>query len=100
MATFVVSENDGQMVQISEDFQVDFVDERVKAQRTASELLDRCREGARHAAGSDPEAALNDLVKCVEAGVAGTLEKLNEEIAFQECELLGRRSAVQALVAL
>lgn len=37
-------------------------------------------------AGNDSAAALramDDLVKCVEGGVAGTLERLNEDIAFQ-----------------
>jgi hypothetical protein len=103
-ATFVVSENDGQMVHISEDFHAEFVDDKIKAQRTASELLEECRAGARRrvteaSAASDPDAAvraMDDLVKCVEGGVAGTLERLNEEIAFQACKCrVGKRGRAE-----
>jgi hypothetical protein len=88
-ATFAVSQSDGQVVQISEDFRADFVDDRIKAQRTASELLEECYSDARRRAadaGADSDAAvraMDDLVRCVEGGVASTIEKLNEEVAFQ-----------------
>jgi hypothetical protein len=104
--TFQVSPNDEQMIHITEDFRVDFVDSRIKAQRTANDLLEECKADAKRrasevltntsnaeatgndaaGAGSAEDAAqalLDDLVKCVEGGVAGTLERLNEEIAFQ-----------------
>lgn len=95
-AFFAVSENDEQAVHITPEFQAVFLDNKVKAQKTAQELLEECRAKAnaklaaaltnkddgpagQHAAAQ----AMDDLVKCVEGGVAGTLERLNEEIAFQ-----------------
>jgi hypothetical protein len=69
--------------------EIDFVDDHVRAQKEANELVDLCRTRAAsrlESAGTDPveiQSSMDDLVRCVEAGVAETLARANEEIAFQ-----------------
>jgi hypothetical protein len=68
---------------------LDFVDDQIKAKREAGELVQECQVKAKSrlaAAGTDAseiQASMDDLVKCVEIGVAETLSRANEEIAFQ-----------------
>jgi hypothetical protein len=69
--------------------ELDFVDDQVKAKREAGELVKECQTKAKArlaAAGTDAseiQASMDDLVNCVERGVAETLARANEEIAFQ-----------------
>lgn len=86
---FAVSENDDQLIRITKDFTIEFVDNKIKAKNEASQLLNACQARANErldkAGGKKAEAvaAIDELVKCVEQGVAGTLERVNDEIAFQ-----------------
>ena len=86
---YTVSENDEQIVTISPDYKAIFVDTKVKAQKEATVLIGECQARAKERiqkAGSDQTAALKameDLVGCVQDGVAERLEKVNEDIAFQ-----------------
>lgn len=87
--SFVVSENDDQVIRITEDIVADFVDNKVKARREAAELITECQTKAKERiarAGNDRKAAekaMDDLVNCVHNGVALRLEQVNEEVAFQ-----------------
>jgi len=84
-----VTENDDQMFRITEDFEIEYVDNKVKAQREAGDIISKCKSDAQariDAAASDKAAAMmamDDLVKCVEGQVSDALERVNEEIAFQ-----------------
>ena len=84
-----MSANNEQVARIKNDFTVEFVDNKIKAQIEAGSLMQICQEKAKKRildAGSDEEKsmkAVDDLLACVEGGVAVALEKVNEEIAFQ-----------------
>jgi len=88
--SFTVSENDNQFVIITEDFEANFVDNKIKARKEATTLVDECQAIARktmESAENDQsivDQAMKDLVVCVEGGVASRLEEVNEEIGFQE----------------
>jgi len=88
-AFFAVSENDDQTITVHKGIELEFVDDQIKAQREAGELVKECQTKAKErlaAAGTDAaeiQASMDDLVKCVERGVADTLSRANEEIAFQ-----------------
>jgi hypothetical protein len=74
---------------IKKGLELVFVDDQIRAKIEAGELVKECQEKAKaglEAANGDSEktvAAMDDLVACVEVGVAETLSKANEEIAFQ-----------------
>ena len=81
---FTVSENKGQVVHVTPDFQIELLDSKIKAQKQADALVKDCQAAAQAAlAQGKEEDALTDLMECVEAGVAQQLERVNEEIAFQ-----------------
>lgn len=85
---FAVSENAEQQVTIDPNFVIQFVDNRVKAQEAANMLLESCRAAAKASVDEDPSQdnlvrSMEELVRCVETGVAGSIQKSNEEIAFQ-----------------
>ena len=86
---FKVSENDEQVARITADFETVFVDNKIKAEQQATELIKECQNKAKlklEEAGTDATkaaAAVDQLLDCVEGGVATALEKVNEEIAFQ-----------------
>ena len=86
--SFAVSENDDQHVRITEEIEAIFVDNKVKARKEASSLVEECQAAAKKslANSNDPvviDKAMKELVGCVELGVASRLEEVNEEIAFQ-----------------
>ena len=64
------------------------MDDHIRAREEAGDLVRACQDNAKDhiaAAASDPEktmAAMDELLSCVEEGVAFTLAKANEEIAF------------------
>jgi hypothetical protein len=76
-------------ITIHKNLEVEFVDDKIRAKKEAGELVKECQVNAKERlvnAGTDAteiQAAMDDLVHCVELGVAQTLEKANEEIAFQ-----------------
>jgi hypothetical protein len=85
---FAVSENDEQVARVNEDFVVEFVDNKIKAQLEAGDLVEKCQQDAKRKiaaaeGGSDASKIVDELMNCVESGVAGALERVNEEIAFQ-----------------
>ena len=85
---FTISENDDQVARVSPEFELIFVDNKIKARKQAAELLQDCRKEADQKMAKvkgDKEHAqiLQDLVLCVQGGVASELEKVQEEIAFQ-----------------
>lgn len=85
---FAVSENDDQHVRITTDLEAIFVDNKVKARKEATNLVEECQAAAVKtlANSNDPvviDKAMKELVGCVETGVASRLEEVNEEIAFQ-----------------
>jgi hypothetical protein len=87
-ANFQVSDNDEQVATITSDFRLVFVDNKIKAEREASDLIQDCHRAAKDkiqaASSSDAAAAaIDELLGCVEGGVASALERVNEEIAFQ-----------------
>ena len=86
--SFAVSENDDQHVRITTDIEAIFVDNKVKARKEATNLVEQCQATAKAtlANSNDPivvDKAMKELVACVEGGVASRLEEVNEEIAFQ-----------------
>jgi 2OG-Fe(II) oxygenase superfamily len=88
-APFEVSANDDQVAKITNDFQAIFVDNRIKAMNEATDIVATCQAGAKQRlldADIDKvkaEQAVEDLINCVEGGVATALVKVHEEIAFQ-----------------
>lgn len=76
-------------ITINAGIEVEFLDDQIRAQMEAGELVELCRAKAKarlEAAGTnidEVQASMDDLVRCVEAGVAETISKANEEIAFQ-----------------
>ncbi|EEC50968.1 predicted protein [Phaeodactylum tricornutum CCAP 1055/1] len=86
---FKVSPNDEQVIRVSPEITVTFVDNKIRARKEADELIKACQVDARkrvELAGQDKAAALDamdDLVNCVQGGVSSRLETVNEEIAFQ-----------------
>uniref|UniRef100_A0A7S3L8G7 Fe2OG dioxygenase domain-containing protein n=1 Tax=Amphora coffeiformis TaxID=265554 RepID=A0A7S3L8G7_9STRA len=87
--SYTVSENDNQFVVITEEFEAEFVDNKIKARKEATNLVEECQAIAKktlESAKDDQSAvdkAMKDLVLCVEGGVASRLEEVNEEIGFQ-----------------
>jgi hypothetical protein len=89
-AVFSVSENDNQIANITSNFELLFVDNKIKARAEAGDLVNACQEAAKQrltsavAAGSEStQLIMDDLIECVHSGVADALEKVNEEIGFQ-----------------
>lgn len=95
---FEVSENDSQIMTIGPGLEIEFVDDKIRAQQEAGELVQQCqnRAKARLAAATssgggaaaavdaaEVQASMDDLVKCVESGVAEELARAAEEISFQ-----------------
>jgi hypothetical protein len=75
-----------------------FLDDQIRAQEEAGDLVQACQEAAKDqiASATDKvamEAAMEELLACVEEGVAYTLAKANEEIAFHS--KIRRNMAVQ-----
>jgi hypothetical protein len=63
--------------------ELEFLDNKIRAKKEAGELVKECQESAKQQLSKDPEKAMEMLVNCVEGGVAETLAKANEEVAFQ-----------------
>lgn len=88
-ALWSVSDNDNQVANITDTFELVFVDNKIKARAEAGDLVNACQETAKQSlleAGSDTDKtqkAIDDLMACVHSGVAIALEKVNEEIGFQ-----------------
>lgn len=86
---FQVSDNDEQVARITAEFETEFVDNKIKAELQASDLIQNCQATAKlqlAEAGNDASkatTAIDALLACVEGGVATALERVNEEIAFQ-----------------
>lgn len=81
-ALFTVSENSNQIVRLVENFELSFQDSATVAKSQADTLVQDCRSQAQQY-NSDPERMLDSLLSCVEGGIASTLEKVQQEIAFQ-----------------
>lgn len=87
--SFVVSPGDEQTFTIDKTFQLRFVDDKVKAEEKASQIVMGCKEKASRkliaAAGNaaKTQEAMDDLVACVQDAVAASLTKANEELSFQ-----------------
>lgn len=88
-AAFKISENDDQVARLSDDFEIIFKDNKIAAREEASDLVAKCQSEARQMmaeAGGSADAAMEAmsvLSTCVENNIAKTLERANEEIAFQ-----------------
>ena len=90
VTNFVVSENDEQVVRITSNFTTIFEDTKVKASQQAEQLIQSCQTKAQEqltkANNANPKLQrkiMDELVTCVEQGVANALEQVHEEIAFQ-----------------
>lgn len=74
---------------LTDDFEVIFEDDQIRAKQEAQGLVSECQEKARimlENANGDSTltmSAMDELVGCVETGVSRRLSKANEEIAFQ-----------------
>lgn len=74
---------------LNKDFEIVFEDDQIRAKQEAQGLVDACQETAKQklsVASGDSALALtimDELVSCVQSGVASTLSKANEELAFQ-----------------
>jgi hypothetical protein len=85
-AFFTVTPNDNQLVRLDINFEARVEDNQVKARQQATNIVKECQTVATRRmteAGVKADAVLQDLVACVERGVAQTLEVTQEEIAFQ-----------------
>ena len=74
---------------LTDDFEVIFEDDQIRAKQEAQGLVSECQEKARimlENANGDSTltmSAMDELVGCVETGVSRRLSMANEEIAFQ-----------------
>lgn len=100
--SFVVSPGDEQTFTITKDFVIDFVDDKVKAEEEAASIVNHCQERAKAKLAAanmndanQVQSAMDDLVACVEVGVAGSLAKANEELAFQSMLRKGMASEME-----
>lgn len=80
---FKVSENDDQIARVNPDFTTEFVDNKIKADMQAVELIESCKTIAEKLIETDKDSALDSFAECVQTGVAEALEVVHEEIAFQ-----------------
>lgn len=86
---FEVSESDDQMFRITEEFEMDVIDTKIKAEQEAADIVSRCKAASKDLldeAGDDKMAlmvAMDEMTKCVEGRVTSSLEKINDEVAFQ-----------------
>jgi hypothetical protein len=88
---FKVSENDSQVARLTPEFDLVFEDNKLKARKQATDLLQDCRKIADAKMNATkttitPQhqaAIVQDLIQCVQGGVASELERVHEEIAFQ-----------------
>lgn len=86
---FAVSENEDQVVTVLDGFEVEFLDDQLRAQKEANTIVGSCEDMAKSRlenAGTNAteiQNAMNSLVRCVEGEVADTLSKANEELNFQ-----------------
>lgn len=77
------------MATISKGIEIDFMDDQIRARLEAGELVKLCQDKAKAridaAEGKKGEliGVMDDLASCIEEGVAATLSRSNEEIAFQ-----------------
>ena len=76
------------VARLSDDFEIVFKDNKIMAREEASDLVEKCQSEARAmlAEGASTDAAMDAiqvLSLCVESNIAKTLERANEEIAFQ-----------------
>jgi len=84
-----VTENSEQTATLNKDFEIVFEDDQIRAKQEAQGLVKECQDAAKEKltrANGDAKLtmlAMDDLVACVETGVAETLSKANEELAFQ-----------------
>lgn len=86
---FKVSKNDDQLLNVGKGITLEFLDDQIRAQMEATEIVGSCHEKAKmslEAAGTDAaeiQKSMDMLLSCVEGEVAGTLAKSNEEVMFQ-----------------
>jgi 2OG-Fe(II) oxygenase superfamily len=82
-----VSVNDEQVARITRSFTSEFIDNKIKADMQASDLIKECQKIAQDKLSTDTQnrtqIIMNEMLECVESGVASALELVNEEIAFQ-----------------
>jgi len=86
---FKISENNNQVITVGAEFDVEFLDDRLRAKMEATSLVGACHEKAKvrlQRAGTNTmeiQNSLDYLAECVEDEVAVTFSKANEEINFQ-----------------
>ncbi len=93
-----VSPNDDQMFRITDKFEMQIIDNKIKAEQEAADIMSKCKLQAESFIASKKkekggtaevddtayaQQAMESLSECVENQVSLTLEKINEEIAFQ-----------------
>lgn len=82
-------ENKHEVLTVREGFDIEFLDDQIRARMEATSIVGSCQEKAKirlQQAGTDTTEILNSLdylAKCVEGGVTETLSKANEELNFQ-----------------
>lgn len=91
MQTFVVNENEDQVVYVRPGINLSHTDNLSNAQDSAEQLLSDCQDEALKALGDAGdltreavEKILADVTDCVEGSVTGQLMRSNEEISFQK----------------
>jgi len=84
-----VSENNDQVATVGADFDVEFLDDKIRSKMEANSLVGGCQEKAKirlQRAGTNAmeiQNSLDFMAACVEGEVAETLSKATEEINFQ-----------------
>ena len=81
--------NKRKVVTVREGFDIEFLDDKIRARMEAISIVGSCQEKAKirlQQAGTDLaqiQKSMDYLAECVEGGVAETLSKANEELNFQ-----------------
>ncbi|OEU07971.1 hypothetical protein FRACYDRAFT_212889 [Fragilariopsis cylindrus CCMP1102] len=75
---FAVSENNDQLLTVTQGFEVEFLDDQIRAKLKAIAILDSCQTKA-----ANNTMNTLTLMDCIQNGMTKTLAKANEEINFQ-----------------
>jgi len=89
-AGFAVTKSDNQVIDILEDYGVSHVDDASRARKGAADVTTQCEQHAyskissqKNVTKSIVREVMEQMSTCVEEGVAGKIQELNEEISYQ-----------------
>lgn len=79
-----VSSNGDQVARLNREFDIEFVDSGIKAQRKAEQLVENCKTLAdnKDNVTYSSVAVIDDLISCIQTSLSESLEEAEEELGF------------------